>query len=131
MKIGDSYLVSSRRIDQIQEIIPGSDRVTINVYTSFKSYPFSFENREGSLQSIYDGLTPLTDLEAESLGYIPEENPTSDPYDEFLAKTSSSAPAMPEFTKLMKTTFAKPKNNSNAPMMLAFFGVSIFVLLMI
>jgi len=131
MKVGDSYLVSSRRIDQIQKIIPGSDRVTINVYTSFGSFPFSFENREGSLQSIYDGLSPITDLEAESISYIPEENPSSDLYDEYLSKTTPSKPAMPEFTKMMTETFVKPEESSNAPAMLAFFGVGIFVLFMI
>ncbi len=131
MKVGNSYLVSKRRIDQIQEIIPGSDRVTINVYTSFGSFPFSFENREGSLQSIYDGLTPITDLEAATIGYIPEENPSSDPYDEYLSKTTPSKPAMPTFTKMMTETFNKPEESSNAPVMLAVLGVSIFVLLMI
>ena len=131
MKVGDSFLVSSRRIDQIQEIIPGSDRVTINVYTSFKSYPFTFENREGSLQSIYKGLTPISAFEAASIGYLPEHNPTSDPYDEYLSKTAPSTPAMPEFHKMMTETFKKQEESSNAMMIAAVFGFGFIVLLMI
>jgi hypothetical protein len=131
MKVGDSYLVSKRRIDQIQQIIPGSDLVMINVYLKTGDYPFTFENREQSRQSIYTLLKPITEFQAKAFGYIPENEPSTDLYDDYISKTTPTGFAMPEFQALMKTGFKKPSNNNSSILIGTIFGAGLLLLLFI
>ena len=60
MKVGDSFLVSERRIDRIVKIIEGSDLLIIDVYTKFKEFPFTYENREQGADSRCHGICSIS-----------------------------------------------------------------------
>jgi hypothetical protein len=107
MKVGDSFLVNARRIDNIQMIVPGSEQVIIDVYTSFKEDAFRFENRETSSQLQYIELKPITDLQAEVLGYLPEHTSLTEEIETFLDDVETSSDIKKEF----ETNFAKYLRN--------------------
>jgi hypothetical protein len=107
MKVGDSFLVNDRRIDNIQLIVPGSEQVIIDVYTSFKDDGFRFENRETSSQLQYVKLEPISDLEAETLRYLPEHTSLTEEIESFLANPESSS----DIKKVFETNFAKYLRN--------------------
>ena len=133
MQIGDSYLVSPRRIDRIVDLIEGSDLLLIDVYTKFKEFPFTYENREHSQRSHYISMKPMTDLEMKAQNYFPDVDSweSSEKLNEFISDATASESYMPEFRDLMTKTFVKPdvKENDNTPLIVGALCVGGILLL--